>query len=346
MSILNPTARELAEQVAEGADYPTLGDKYQMHPEAIRGRVRRWRDKHPGDWAELEQPNRPVVEGIFPDDDAQDADALWEFVIDRQRRYIARNQRRRAQTITIDDARPVGVAFFADLHLGNPGVDYEQARRDAEIVAETDGLYAGFHGDGIDNWIVGRLQAQQRGQAVGFDGEKALFRSWIDMLGDDLLWFIPGNHELWSLKEAGIDEFRNYLRGTRVLYDRHQILVTLRLADADWRVLVRHKWKYGSVFNDTHGLEVAWERIGIDFDIAVGGHDHRGTLARPFYRHGRKRYAVKVGTYKLDGDYGRELGLEEPNGRGCGAMLFFPDGRLHWSEDLETAASFLRWLRK
>jgi len=308
--------------------------------------VRRWRDRNPDDWANINNEYRPLLEGIFPDDDLIDPGELWDHVIAQQRRYTARCAQRKAQTITIRDDRPVGIGLFADLHLGGPGVDYEGARRDAEIVADTDGLYAGFHGDGIDNWIIGRLQAQQRTQAVGFEAEKVLFRSWLDILDDDLLWFIPGNHELWTGKAAGIDEFRDYLRGRLMLYDKHQIMVTLKLARAEWRILVRHRWKYGSVFNETHGLEVAWERMGIDFDIAIGGHDHRGTVCRPFYRHGRKRYALKVGTYKLDGDYGRELGFPEPNGTGCGAMIFFPDGRLHWSEDLETAAEFLRWMRQ
>jgi len=343
-----PTAREIAEAVAGGTDYPTLGMRYGCHPEKLRSDVRRWRIRHPDEWAVLEQANNngPIIEGMFPDDDELDADALWQYAIAQQRRYAERCERRRRQVITIKDARPVGLAFFADLHFGNVGTDYERAQRDAEIVAATDGMYAGFHGDGIDNWILGRLQAQQRAQIVGFEAEKLLFRSWLDILGDKLLWFVSGNHELWTGKASGIDEFREYLRGRLVLYDKHQILVTLKLASSSWRVLVRHKWKWGSVFNDTHGLEVAWERLGIDFDIAVGGHDHRGTLARPFYRHGRKRYALKVGTYKLDGDYGREVGLAEPNGTGCGCMLFWPDGRLHWSEDLETAAELLEKMRE
>ena len=234
---------------------------------------------------------------------------------------------------------------MSDTHFGSPSTDYRAAKADAEIIGKTPGLYASFHGDALDNWIIGRLQANQRSQVVGYEAERQLFFNWVDLMAGKWLWFVPGNHDLWSYKLSGIDMFRDKLRRVKVLYDRHEIFLTLKVGSASWRILIRHKWRGSSVFNATHGIEVSWERRGLDFDIGIGGHTHIATLYREFIRHDKKRMAILTGAYKMDGDYGRELGFAEPVGRGCGAVIFFPTGESHWCRTLTEAASFLGYLR-
>ena len=56
--------------------------------------------------------------------------------------------------------------------------------------------------------------------------------------------------------------------------------------------------------------------------------------------------AVLVGTYKVDGEYGREIGLPRPYGRGAGAHIFQENRPPVFMEDLETAADFLQFLRR
>ena len=342
------SAIEIAEKRASGVEWSTLASEYDCDRERIRSTFRRWKRHNPDAWLNIKNTNKPpepVIEGIFPDDDQLDTAALWALVIKQQERAEIQARRRREQTITIDDDKPFGIANLSDAHFGSPSTDYKQLKADAEIVGSTDGLYAAFHGDGLDNWIIGRLQANQRGQVVGFEGEKQLFFNWVDLMAGKWLWFVPGNHDLWSYELAGIDIFRDKLRGVKVLYDRHEVFVTLRMGAASWRILARHKWRGSSVFNDTHGIEVSWERRGLDFDIGIGGHTHRATLCREFIRHKKKRLAILTGTYKIDDNYGRELGFAEPVGRGCGAVIFFPNGETHWCRSLAEAASFLGYLR-
>ena len=52
-----------------------------------------------------------------------------------------------------------------------------------------------------------------------------------------------------------------------------------------------------------------------------------------------------IGTYHVRGEYGRELGLRSPVHSGCGAHVFWDDTSL-FCHDLDTAATFLRWLCK
>ena len=280
--------------------------------------------------------------GVLPDD-LEDPEEIWRRVLGAQEKVEKIAERRSEQRITIPGDQPFGLAFLSDLHFGNMWTDYRQARKDADLVRDTEGLYAIFTGDGIDNWITGKLMSLQRDQVIPFDHEVRLFKDWLSRLKQSLLVTVSGNHENWTKRLAGFDFVREYLKGTRALYDRHEVVFTLILGDAQWVVKVRHKWRWGSVFNPTHGIEVGWERTG-HFDIGVGGHTHIGTLIRPFLRDGTKRYAVLVGTYKTGG-YGRELGLAKPYGRGAAALIFYPDGRLFATEDLQTAIEFLSCLR-
>ena len=341
--------KEVAAKSASGRTWPQLGAEYGCDGEMLRGRWRRWKSREPDAWENIKNENRPVkpiIEGVFPDDDQLDPVALWDQVITAQDKVEEIVKRREAQTITINDTRPVGIALLSDVHFGNPGTDYKQAKRDAEIIGETDGLYAAEHGDGIDNWIVGRLQAIQRAQVLGHQAERQLFFDWLDKMEGKLLWMLPGNHPWWSYKLAGIDVYREKMRGVKLLYDQHEIYLTLRVGSAEWRILSRHKWRYSSIFNPTHGIEVAWERRGLDFDIGIGGHTHTGTLFREFVKHSKKRLAVQIGTYKINGEYGRELGFADPYGRGCGMVIFFPDGEMHHCRNLEEGARYLGFLRE
>ena len=287
---------------------------------------------------------QPVIVGVTADND-KDPEALWETAFAFQEATEEKVRKRNCQSIELPN-EPCGIAFLSDMHFGSAETDYRSARRDAEIVKQTEGLYCGYHGDGFDNWIVGKLTALQRDQALTGDHELQLFLHYLDYLSGKLLWNISGNHDNWTYMLAGVDIVREATKNTMALYDPDEVVVDLKVGPSVWAIKARHKWKYSSIFNPTHAQEVGWQRGDVDFDIALGGHTHVGTYCRPFHRHGKKRFAVLTGTYKVDDKYGRRLGFASPQGLGSGAMLFHPDGRTMWVEDLETAADFLTYWRQ
>jgi|GEM_PF-6930224 len=311
--------------------------------------ARRWaqEERHDDRRYEHQEPQKPLIEGVCLDDDGEDIEAIWEAAFRVQDLAQEKHLRKGQQSIDFShESKPIAIAFLSDMHFGNAGTDYRQARQDAEIIRDTPGLYAGNHGDGQDNWIVGKLQGLQRGQAVPYDGEVALHRAYLELLRDKWLWLVPGNHDLWTKKIAGLEHIQEALRGTHVLYDPFQVVVDLRLQGATIRHIVRHKYRWGSIFNPTHGQEVSWGRGDIDFDVAIGGHTHTGTVFRPFFAHNKMRVAVQTGTYKKLDSFGDELGFPSPKGSGCGAIIYYPDGRMSPQYDLATAADFLTYLRK
>ena len=285
----------------------------------------------------------PTVEGWTNEDGQLDAGELWAQAFKAQVRAEERARRKAHQTITIPEPdRPFALAYLSDLHIGDPGTDYRALRADAELVRDTPRLWCGYHGDGINNWIVGKLAALERNEIVPFDAEIALFADWLRMVGPSLLWVVAGNHDNWTRKIAGIDLLRGLLDGVRVLYDSFEVCFRLVYGERVLRYKVRHKWRYNSVFNATHSIEVGWQRGDTDFDIGVGGHTHAGTVCRPFWRHGRDRYAVLTGAYTVS-EYGRELGYAETMHSGSGAHVFWGDG-LTFCHDLQSAVELLERL--
>lgn len=282
-----------------------------------------------------------LLVGDDADDPDADADVIWNRVIDEQQQRLRTTTTKRI----ILPAQPVAIAFLSDFHLGNPGTDYASVKRDAQLVAETDGMYAMFIGDGIDNWIIPKLAGLQRGQAVTFDEEWLLLESWLSIVAHKLLVVVAGNHDNWTTKLAGIDRLRDLVKPINVLYHHAQVVFLLQIGDAMRTLCIRHKWRGNSIFNATHGLEVSWERMGVNYDWSIGGHTHIDTVCRPFLRHGVRRHAILIGTYKLRDTYGVESGYAPSHGSGSGAMVIHPDGRQWWFDRIDEAAMFVLYLR-
>ena len=314
---------------AEGKTYREISEEVGLSVNAIKKRVQRNKRKFGG----------ASVSGATADQET-DTDGLWSRAIAGQQEHAERVAQRRDQSVTV--TTPCAIALLSDTHFGAPGTDYEAAKRDAEIIRDTPGMFAEFHGDGVDNWIVGKLQRLQRGQIVDFADEWELFLSWLDMLRGSLLWVVSGNHDNWTIALSGFDRVRLALQGTNVLYHTDQTIFNLHAGPLTYRVKVRHKWKGNSIFNPTHGIETSWERSGDAFDIGIGGHTHIATLYREFVKHQKKRFAILTGTYKLHDIFGEQIGFAPPHGNGGGALVFDRAGRFVWIDNLPQAAELLR----
>lgn len=283
------------------------------------------------------------ITGAFSEG-AKDLDKVWDFLKAAQEVVHTKQLLRKEQKIILPH-EPVLVAFMSDLHIGSGGTDYKQIIEDTKLITETEGAYAGIHGDITDNWLVGRLVALQRGQAVSKDLEDKIFINWLETIGPKLLWWCQGNHDNWTEKLSNWAPAREALKGTQVLYDREQIMFDLVHGKTTRKVVVRHKWRYSSIFNPTHGIEVGWDRLGLNFDIGVAGHTHIGTFCRSFFRHDKRRYAVLTGTYKTYDAYGEEEGFQAPQSSGCGCFVFSQTGEINWFDDLKQGIGYLNYLR-
>jgi hypothetical protein len=289
--------------------------------------------------------NDPVtLEGKLPDHNVN-IDDLKPYLDTLAERAKLKNEVERTQRIVLPDG-PCAIAPFGDQHFGGK-VDYPKLFEDTQIVAETKNFFAGHMGDLVDNFIIGKLQSVQKLQPTTFQQELRAATYWLQTIGPSLLFWLHGNHQNWTTKVSGADVWRERLSmyDCKCLYDPHQIYFELEHCGKVYRVLARHKWKYSSIFNPTHGIEVGWERGGINFDIGIGAHTHIATLCREFIKEGNKHLALLLGTYKLRDEYARECGFPDHpiESRGSGAIIFLPDGRYHWVADIKTAAELLQF---
>lgn len=259
---------------------------------------------------------------------------LWEYVESNQQ-----DNRVDIPQIFLP-AKPFAIVFLSDLHIGSSGVDYRQARIDAEIVQKTPNMYAVFHGDGIDNWIIPKMAGLQRGQLIPFDKEIALFKAWISTINKKLIAVVAGNHDNWTTRMSGIDWLQGIIT-PKALYDPQQMLFDVNYGDKSIRLCVRHKWRGSSIHNPTHGLERASKDI--DADIYIGGHTHIGTLFRSFLVRQKYRIAVLTGTYKLFDSYAKELNVPETIHHGSGAVVFDTDGSMVWMQNIAEASRYVQY---
>jgi len=286
----------------------------------------------------------PKITGITPVDD-YDINDVWELAELSFDAIQEKERKRKAQKIELG-SKPVAIALLSDLHIGNSTTDYRQLRTDAELIKNTDGMYAIFHGDGIDNWIVPKLLMLQRGQAVNFEQELLLFESWLSMIEEKLIVVVSGNHDNWTYSLSGIDIVKRMLRHTKVLYDRDEVRTVINLAGKSWEFCIRHKWLGSSIYNPTHGIE-RYSRMGASFDIGIGGHTHIGSLSREFLSYdNRQCMAIITGTYKKYDGFARQLGLPHCPHNGSGAIILNNNGNHMWIRNLQDAADYITFLRK
>lgn len=287
------------------------------------------------------------ITGVTPSFEKDDPDGILKYYTQRQVEIERKVKSKYSQIIEIKDNRPVLLAFFSDIHLGNTNCDYKQFQKDVELVSDNDGVYGLGCGDYVDNWI-GKLEGIQRHQAMSFDEELVLLQWFIERQGESLIALLSGNHEARTPKIAGIDFLKFLVKGKRLLYDSDEILFTLKLGQAEWRTKMRHKWRGHSKYNETHPMESEIKFGDYLFDIGIGGHTHNGTLMRPSFQYDRKIYSIILGTYLMFDKYATQLGF--PNrlnnaSSGCGALIMFPNGDLQHFDNLEMGVDYVRFLR-
>jgi hypothetical protein len=287
-----------------------------------------------------QRPATPEVEGVaaltVPDEDEVYRRAVEEW--EQTKEHLAQRERQRLHF----DSGPICLVWIADLHLGGKGIDYPRVFEEAEIIAETPGMWAGTVGDLVDQFILEQMRSERLEARLTIPDEWVLLKRYLKALGPRLKVAVRGNHDAWVHKLSGVDYFREVLTSVApsVLYDEDDCRFRLEVGDAAWRVRVRHKWKGSSIYNPSHGIERAakWDQ---DFDLGVGAHTHEGGFARGFSAGGRDCMAVMCGSYKVHDRYARSRGFPKPR-RTTAVSVIFWDGRMVGVEYLPLAARIMR----
>lgn len=283
------------------------------------------------------------VVGVSAEELRPDPHEVLKRAIERFERVREVKRRQCDQRLRFADG-PVGLVFVADQHIGNDGADYQRMFHEADLIRRCPRLYVVQVGDLVDNFIVSKLMKIRMGTHMAIDEEWELARLYLQRVGPRLVAVVGGNHEAWTGAAAGVDQLRDIVTGLRsgILYHPDELYLTVEIGSTCWPVRVRHKWRYSSILNPTHGIERSFERDqSRPFVLGVGAHTHVSGLCRQFNAGGRTGLAVQVGSYKIYDSFAGVLGLPAANGSTAMTVVFHPEHGMVGYDRLEAALDAL-----
>ena len=269
----------------------------------------------------------------------------WADAERRTSRAVRRALTQRKVAVTIPDDRPVGIAAISDQHIQTDGpTDMVRMREDAELVARTPGLYATLGGDGIDNHLKHRSAMLAAGSRPKRQWQ--LFDHYLGMFGaDKILGVISGNHDNWSQQFADIDMVSVLAKRRKLFYAQDELLARLTVGAYTFSYALRHQYGFNSKFNPTHSHKRWWEMGSDNWDVGVLCHLHE-VAVEPFTKHGKRRWAIRPGSYQIMSGYSRQYGFNQ-SVPSCPTVVVRPrTGRLMVFEDVRDAADYLTYLRR
>lgn len=119
--------------------------------------------------------------------------------------------------VNIHTPGPIAVAIIGDIHIDDPGCAMGPLRRDTELIANTEGMYAIAVGDYRNNWI-GRLTKLWANQETTQKQALRLIEWWFGACGNKLIAAVQGNHDCHDMETEALTA-RGWVPGAEVRED-------------------------------------------------------------------------------------------------------------------------------
>jgi predicted MPP superfamily phosphohydrolase len=199
------------------------------------------------------------------------------------------------------------ISHISDIHIGGD-CDYRQMRLDAEMIRDTPHCYALLSGDYVDNHIKHR-SAMVNGE-MRPEKQYQLFEYFLKILGPKCIIVTSGNHDLWTVAQAGVDMIGRIARDNRVFYAPHEAWLDMTVGSQSYTIAIRHQYRYNSGFNQGHAVK-QWLRLGTrEFDVGCISHNHEAAIEQHLYR-GQLRWVCRPGSYQITSGYSSQYGYND-----------------------------------
>lgn len=283
-------------------------------------------------------PTPPAIEGVGPTA-AVDIDLTRRVAEQRFDAKSERSDKKASQRIRFG-AGPVCIVFVGDQHIGNAGADVARMFGEQAIVNDMPSTYVWQMGDLVDNFIIGKLMAENMKPTLPVWEQWQLAKHYLKGFGDKLIAYTGGNHEAWGAMLTGVD-YRRDICPDGVLYDGDEIRATLEVGEHQYRVWARHKWMGRSMYNPTHHLERAARFDSARYDFYVGAHLHSGSVFREFILERERKAAIQTGSYKVHDDFATMVGFPYSDASTACAVVLEEDGSFFGCASLDMAAKYM-----
>lgn len=286
---------------------------------------------------------------VLPDDGEPTAEDLIAALSVRHAKRKAHEDATKLRQVQVNIAGPIGLAFFGDPHVDDPGCAWGDLERDVRTVRDTPGFLAVDVGDDSNNW-VGRLMKLYANQEVTSKQSLTLIE-WL-MMALPWLLRIKGNHDEWNGEKGDVADYIHRLGHSIGGLESAGARLQLNLpSGASLRMHVRHDFPGGSQFNPAHAL-VRETLFGHRDHILACGHRHTSGYMPIFHNDPRRLcHGFRCGTYKDFDRYAKDKGFQDGNWARAMAAVVDPDlahdpvRYIKPFYSLEDAAEYLTWRR-
>jgi len=279
-------------------------------------------------------------------------DELIERVCEYNDRLIELESARQLIDINLHIDGPFGIVGLPDQHLNNPGTQLRLAMEHAQIIRDTDALYCVAVGDWLDNFIIGRLERERRGDKMSHGDAVRIQEYYVTMIADKLLAAIGGNHNDWVGSLGGTDVlgqlFKRLNKGG--IYDADEVRVRLNTKSGHSFIhLVRHIFPGHSKYNTAHGV-LSWmlDRWQGE-DVFWGGHIHSSAhiaIEREHLNESKVAHGIQLAAYKKKDGYAIKRGFRKNTPFIAPMVVHDPrDGTTMFFEDIVLGTKYLGALR-
>ncbi|QBJ80528.1 hypothetical protein [Aquitalea sp. USM4] len=247
---------------------------------------------------------------------------------------------------------PFAIVGLPDPHLDNPGTDLRRAMTHAELIRDTEGVYAICVGDILDNFHAVRPLHHARNEHVVTVNEAyRLQEHWLTILAPKLVGVSSGNHDDWSTR-SGADPLSYAMRQLNKsgIYGQSQVRVRLKVSGASFIHLIRHTFPGSSVYNSGHGvLKWALQQWQGE-DVMWGGHIHSSAIqqiTKPVLGGDKVVTLMQLGAYKKVDHYALERGFRINTPHDAAMVVHDPStGETFPFASIERGIEFLSYLRR
>lgn len=297
----------------------------------------------------LSKDQSKIVMPDFPDDDLP-----IEKIIDlMEQRNSKRKESYKAHTwfpVEVKDNKPIGILWFGDPHLDDPGADWTLIKHHAKLCRTTPGLYGANIGDTTNNWgsKLAHLYANQE------TSKKTAQRlaQWF-MLDSGITWllWLIGNHDAWGDGAQVLKLMAQKHKTQQIVCHDWEARFVLKFPDGEQiKINAAHDFAGSSMWNPLHGA-VKTAKFGDHIDLLVCGHLHNWAVSQwEIGAQGTVPAMIRVKGYKTYDQHSMRMGHYEQQEGAAILTIINPKsktqaGRVIPFVDTDAGVDFLKWLR-
>jgi len=210
---------------------------------------------------------------------------------------------------------PCKILILSDFHLANLFTDYKYVKYVVDTIRADPSIFVLLLGDMRDTCGTINTPGNSFSDSYGTFAEMKLMKVFLDGIGDRVIGYVFGNHELRDERAVGygIDEhiYNEYIAGpkTRAYYKR----MYLTFGDKTYYFFIQHKLPGGSYHNPCYGgFKLITMRPILDSanaDVVIGAHTHNSAVMT--LTHGDKeRILIVSGSRMIDSTFGDIIGVD------------------------------------